>query len=110
MSNYYTLSEGLNKATFTERTNVTNYPYGYYTNPLNPLSDTPIINMNIAGYRPYEKKTIDRFDKTPATPELKINYPKSLLLPEDYGITYPCTTIFPKNTYYQKTREVHQCP
>jgi hypothetical protein len=110
MSNYYTLADGLNKAVFTERSNVTNYPYGYYEVPLNALSDSPIINMNVAGYRPYEKKTIENFNKIVATPELKINYPSSLLLPEEYPVTYPCTTIFPQNAHFKKTREIHIAP
>ena len=110
MSNYYTLNQGLNNTNYTERKFVDGFPHPYHTNVLNALSDMPIISENIAGYRPYKKELINVPIPVIKQEELKINYPHEMLLPIDYPITYPCTTIFPKHTEYIKTKAVNIAP
>jgi hypothetical protein len=87
---YYTLKESFTDGSFKDRVPIDHYPfYDAYKN--NPISDDSIIRANIAGYQPY-KRSMQQITPVKQV-EVKAIYPSVLLLPQDYPITYPCSTI-----------------
>ena len=85
MSNYYTFKEALTKNSFTNYKMVDNFPF-YNKWRDNPLSDTPTIRANVAGFYPYKSQ----LKEVPVvkTVEVEAIYPEAMMFPKDYPFNY----------------------
>ena len=100
---YYTLRESYTAGSFKD-VNVRD-TYNYYDwNKTDPLSDKSYIRANIAGYYPAKYETYTMPTAKPVEPKMIV--PHAQFMPSDYPFTYPCTTIFPKNTEYTKSKSI----
>jgi len=108
MSTYVTLKESFTTSQFKDVYSKDEYPFhNRWRN--DPLSDYSLIRSNVAGYYPYNKTMIE--GPTTLKEEIpKVIYPNILLLPDDYPITTPCSTIFPKSAYLAKSKTVNTPP
>ncbi len=106
MSNYYTLRESYTDGSFKDVSSREVYQFTDFFKA-EPLSDNNYIRANLAGFHKakYEKFTLPE-SMTQKTPEYKMVIPHAQFLPADYPITYPCTTVYPKNTEYTKTKSI----
>jgi hypothetical protein len=98
---YYTLKESYTPNGFKDESIRSTYDFSDRWK-VDPLSDKVYINANIAGYKPakYEHFVLPQ----PKTVEQKMIIPHAQFMPQDYPFMYPCTTIYPKNTEYTKTK------
>lgn len=104
MSQYYTLKESFTDGTFKDVSSREVYSFTDYFKR-EPLSDKVYIRANLAGFHK-AKYDIHNDTITKKTPKYEMVVPHASFLPQDYPVTYPCTTVFPKNTEYTKTKSV----
>jgi len=105
---YYTLRESFTSGTFRDETKRELYNFTDYSK-VDPLSSQPIIRANLAGYHKTLYDTVIDDHKKKEV-EYKMVVPHASFFPQDYPVTYPCTTIYPKNTEYTKTKSVNIAP
>ena len=59
---------------------------------------------NIAGYKPGRYETFVLPQNKPVKQEMIITHAQ--FMPQDYPFMYPCTTLYPKNSDYTKTKYI----
>ena len=103
---YYTLRESYTEGSFKDVASREVYQFTDWFKA-EPLSDKNYIRANLAGFHnaKYETYTLPESIKQ-KTPEYKMIVPHAQFLPSDYPMTYPCTTVYPKNTEYTKTKSI----
>lgn len=104
MSQYYTLKESFTDGSFKDVSSMEVYQFTDYFKR-EPLSEKVYIRANLAGFH-NNKYEIHNDTITQKTPEYKMIVPHATFLPQDYPMTYPCTTVYPKNTEYNKTKAI----
>jgi hypothetical protein len=106
MSNYYTLNESYTQGSFKDVASREVYQFTEWFKT-DPISDKNYIRANLAGFHnaKYQNYILPETIKE-KTPEYKMVVPHAQFLPQDYPITYPCTTVYPKNTEYVKTKSI----
>lgn len=100
---YYTLKESYTPDGFKDESIRSTYDFSDRWKA-DPLSDKVYINANIAGYKPAKYEHFSLPQIKPIKQEMIV--PHAQFMPQDYPFTYPCTTIYPKNSDYTKTKSV----
>jgi hypothetical protein len=100
---YYTLKESYTPNGFKDESTRSTYDFADRWRA-DPLSDKTYISSNIAGFKKAKYEHFVLPHDKPVKQEMIV--PHAQFMPQDYPFTYPCNTIYPKNSDYTKSRQI----